>query len=233
MMRTAALACVLAAAHAFDGSLVDATEKCSACAVVTWELASRLSVEHQRDDIDLTGHTGRTGGKKKKSAKWMVSELRATELLEGLCSSSVGYTVADGDALPEGVPPVPAGAFRRASGERTAEQKQATHRLRLYCDRVVGDEEDWLMDVIGRGTGIGAGDVEALGAALCVEQVGACKSAAVLEEHLPWTEQYYQQKLRVGQGPTKIEVDARTPDGQRVPVHAATAAPKTAREGEL
>eukprot|EP00756_Hemistasia_phaeocysticola_P049846 Hpha_TRINITY_DN24430_c0_g1::TRINITY_DN24430_c0_g1_i1::g.165687::m.165687 len=221
----------------FDASLQGEVEECSACAVFTWELAGRLSTENERDDLDLAGHAGRVSGTKKTPKKWMGSELRATELLESLCDGVFSYTVPDTPPEAKDVPaPVPRAFARVGSRKKSAAEKQSTHRLRVYCENLVGEQDEWLEELIGRGTGIGAGDVEALGHAVCIERTKACATSERLEELLPWTDQYYQQKLRLEsqKGPA-IAVEARAPDGSKVEIEGAINNPKKGEssDGEL
>eukprot|EP01063_Lacrimia_lanifica_P016085 TRINITY_DN226_c0_g6_i4.p1 TRINITY_DN226_c0_g6~~TRINITY_DN226_c0_g6_i4.p1 ORF type:complete len:248 (+),score=138.47 TRINITY_DN226_c0_g6_i4:49-792(+) len=162
--------------------------KCTSCLAVAWELGALLSSEKPQDV--QTGY-----GNKGKKADYMSSEIRSVEIMERLCPLMRGYGLFTPDPDAEG-------------GEVSLYHRMADHpylpkeeqygnakALESFCFSMQDEYEEDFERLIALGTGIGAGDMEALATNLCVDTTKSCKDEAEAVEKIP-TSKVYEKILK-------------------------------------
>ena len=148
---------------------------CSACLAVVWEFGALLSQETTGADY--------VNGKGEKIA-YRKSEMRATLILEKLCPLMKGYGlfVRDTDNI---------SLFRRIEDHHHGTDHLGSHKLKLYCEDLLGDHEDFFETLVKLGEGLNAGDMEALAETVCVTRVKkACKTKEEALDKMPYRDDY-------------------------------------------
>ena len=157
---------------------------CTSCLAVAWELGALLSADKGGDVLVA----GSLKGKKKKQG-YLASEARTTELMEKVCKLMNGYGLYRRDS--DGV-----SVYRQLVQHKGVDSlPDHTARLGLFCDRLIEEREEEVEKIIRLGTGIGAGDMEALAQSLCVEIAHHCRTEAQVVDMLPYTDAYQELLL--------------------------------------
>ncbi|KAI8465654.1 MAG: TLR4 regulator and MIR-interacting MSAP-domain-containing protein [Monoraphidium minutum] len=136
MERLALLLAVLACA-----SIAAAIEEpCSACSAIASELQKRLDAEKPRNHLDLRHRLDKHGKRYGKVIAYKLSELRAFELLDGLCDAAGDAHVLT-DVEDSGDAAAPAGG---EGGEGAAEGAGAASTFQVWArtndgSSVIGD----------------------------------------------------------------------------------------------
>lgn len=145
--------------------LASAERKCSTCKLVAKELRRRLENEGVRNSIDSRSRLNKDGKRIGKIVKFEVSELRAIELLDDLCSEMRKYTLDDQNP----------GQWKIRRGPETATSRHHSRSLVSACSDILGEYEDELAAAIRSGKAT-PDSVEQL---LCVT-TGFCNSKSEL-----------------------------------------------------
>merc|ERR1711871_1280365 len=142
--------------------------RCVACRRVATAVGTALDNEKPHEDIDSHKpiHTD-AGERLGKRTSYAVSELRAMNIMEGLCESV---------SRPEGLkwvtgpinPQSPKSSILKLvpQAERVERQPDAALQVSSYCDRVLEEQEEVLINAIR--SGHGSSELESLEDQLCV-----------------------------------------------------------------
>eukprot|EP01060_Flectonema_neradi_P013116 TRINITY_DN19904_c0_g1_i1.p1 TRINITY_DN19904_c0_g1~~TRINITY_DN19904_c0_g1_i1.p1 ORF type:complete len:274 (+),score=62.09 TRINITY_DN19904_c0_g1_i1:39-860(+) len=148
---------------------------CSACLAVVWEFGALLSQETK--GVDYVNAKG-------QKIDYRKSDMRATLILEKLCPLMKGYGLFKRDK--DGV-----SVFRRIEDFHHGTDHLGSHKLKLYCEDLMGEHEEFLENLVKLGEGLNAGDMEALAETVCVKQVKrACKTKEEALDKIPYREDY-------------------------------------------
>jgi hypothetical protein len=121
--------------------LASADQRCSSCKLVAKELRGRLENERVRNSIDSRSRLNKDGKRIGKIIKFEVSELRAIELLDDLCSEMKKYTLDD--QIP--------GHWKIRQGPETPSTRHHSRSLMSACSDIIGEHEDDLAAAIRSG----------------------------------------------------------------------------------
>lgn len=120
--------------------------KCTACQAVAHELTSRMEKELPRNALDMRHRLDAKGQRYGPVIDYKASELRALELLDGLCDSMHQYVLQKRDKKPEGegtkMPTRWTKEHSAKIGMSKAEKKEHGRRLFNYCAGLVEEFED-------------------------------------------------------------------------------------------
>ena len=141
------------------------------------ELGDRLERERPRNSLDTRHRLDGDGKRYGKVIEFAVSELRAIELLEGLCNGMEKYQIVP-PGIPTGLPErwarsTDAAALATAPKPSTQELKGQRRTLKNACSDIVGRWEDDLAVAIRDGKA-DAGSVRDV---LCAELGGYCSAS--------------------------------------------------------
>ncbi|PKA60567.1 hypothetical protein AXF42_Ash019460 [Apostasia shenzhenica] len=125
-------------------------DKCSACNAIADELEIGLSNEKPRNHLDMRHRLDSKGQREGKLIDYRASELRAVELLDGLCEKMQDYTlekldtgeeiwvrIHDWDNLP--------------AGKDKQEARAYSKHISSFCARLLDETEDELTELIKNG----------------------------------------------------------------------------------
>ncbi|CAI5467518.1 unnamed protein product [Closterium sp. Yama58-4] len=154
--------------------------KCSACVAISKELLLILSEERPRNHLDMRNRLNSEGKREGKLIDYRVSELRAVEILDGLCKKMDKYSVVTKDER------------RVWSSHRDYSRSANTDRKKLireeqgkeikrWCDRLLEEYEDDITAQLRAGDLNMDADVPAL---LCARITRSCKPKALEREVL-------------------------------------------------
>jgi hypothetical protein len=186
--------------------------KCSGCSAVVDEIGEALKKEMPQQDLDLRARLNSGGERLGKVVDWKMSELRALELMDGLCEQvAEKYTVAEGsqfysrvkakDDIQNGKLHVNIGDDKGSTGfgdlsdmlknlnkQMTPEGKKIKRELRVYCDSLLEEHEDEVAKSIQK--------VEGLRERLCVETTNMCsrEQLDVVEKEADASKEKRQEK---------------------------------------
>lgn len=126
-----------------------------------------------QQDLDLRSRLDSRGERKGKVVDWKLSELRAMELLEGICKNMADYSIVtgnDGVKRYQKIQNVAGGVTISGSmsfgGEGQGDQGK---ELRLYCDGLIENHEEALTEAVQ--------EVEGLRQKLCVDTAHLCSNS--------------------------------------------------------
>eukprot|EP00243_Klebsormidium_subtile_P011664 TRINITY_DN6709_c0_g1_i2.p2 TRINITY_DN6709_c0_g1~~TRINITY_DN6709_c0_g1_i2.p2 ORF type:complete len:186 (-),score=9.39 TRINITY_DN6709_c0_g1_i2:277-834(-) len=144
--------------------VIEAIEsECSACQAIAEELTTAIKNEKPRNHIDLRHRLDSKGQREGRVIDYRVSELRAFELLEGLCRATKAYRLNE----TEWRKPTAADSPSDPALKRLAEAQ--SKEIQVYCDRLLERVEEELATAIRED---GIDDIEAL---LCRKLSRACR----------------------------------------------------------
>eukprot|EP00798_Chlamydomonas_sp_ICE-L_P015573 gene15573-21671_t len=144
------ITCLIASAAA----LPKIEAKCTACRSIARELTQRIKDEKPRNALDMRHRLDGTGQRYGRVINYKESELRATELLDNLCSSTSDYTLVKTNvsavrvrhwAKVKGKGPDDLVNTTRLPGE---EEKAMTKKLEVYCGSLLEEYEDDVTEAI-------------------------------------------------------------------------------------
>ncbi|MEW5300402.1 MAG: hypothetical protein WDW36_003335 [Sanguina aurantia] len=129
MQRSLAILTVIIASYLVVPSLA-IEAKCSACKAVAAELQRRISLEKPRNHLDMRHRLDSTGQRYGKVISYKVSELRAVELMDNLCSEMKDYSLLK---LAKSVPAAPIKGDTDASSASggSASSRQSTNDIHI------------------------------------------------------------------------------------------------------
>ncbi|KAJ3693931.1 hypothetical protein LUZ60_009411 [Juncus effusus] len=124
-------------------------DKCAACKAVAVEIEIGLSNEKPKNDIDMRHRLNSKGQREGKVIDYRISELRAVDLLDGLCDKMQDYTL---EKLESGK----AGWIKVSNWNNLKTEKQVAKAhskdISTFCGRLLEETEDELADLIKRGS---------------------------------------------------------------------------------
>ncbi|GIM13745.1 hypothetical protein Vretimale_16808, partial [Volvox reticuliferus] len=154
---------------------------CTACKSVAAELQRRINNEPVRNHLDLRHRLDKAGQRYGKVIAYRSSELRAVELLDGLCNNMRDYSLVSplGKKTKfwlkvKGEGAGNTGAVTRAQRE---EEDEKSKRLEAYCGTLIEEFEEEIYEGIMKG-GFDSHGVEAV---LCGKIISPCPRAAASE----------------------------------------------------
>ncbi|KAJ9514196.1 TLR4 regulator and MIR-interacting MSAP-domain-containing protein [Haematococcus lacustris] len=150
---------------------------CSACRAIAQELQERLDNEPVRNHLDMRHRLDAQGNRQGRVIDYRMSELRAVELLDNLCTRMKQWTLVKINTTNDAGEVT--GRKRRwdkvsgASADSRPDKDEETalqKRLEGYCGRVLEDHDESIADALRQGT------LEAAGASewLCKGLLKAC-----------------------------------------------------------
>ncbi|KAB2632008.1 hypothetical protein D8674_028255 [Pyrus ussuriensis x Pyrus communis] len=160
VVRLALIFTILSMAASID-------DKCTACNAVAEELELGLSNEKPRNHLDMRHRLDSTGQRRGRVIDYRVSELRAVELLDGLCDKMQEYTLHKKEW-------VKVDSWDNLTISKQ-EAKAYSKDLSTYCGRLLEDTEDELTELIKKGS-VRVGDVSKV---LCQDLSKHCSRASV------------------------------------------------------
>lgn len=126
--------------------------KCTACQAVAHELTSRMEKELPRNALDMRHRLDAKGQRYGPVIDYKTSELRALELLDGLCDTMHHYVLQKREKKPEGEESKSPRRWTKEHsakvGMSKAEKKEHGRRLFNYCAGLVEEFEDDIADQI-------------------------------------------------------------------------------------
>lgn len=140
------------------------TRRCSACKLIAHELRNRLANERVRNSIDSRSRLDKDGKRIGKVIKFEVSELRAIELLDNLCSEMKKYTLDETSQ-----------EWKIREGPETAATKHHSTSLMSTCSDFIGEWEE----EISRDIRTGKATPDSVDELLCFS-TGICPSKSEL-----------------------------------------------------
>ncbi|XP_008812674.4 protein seele [Phoenix dactylifera] len=145
-------------------------DKCAACNAVAAELEIGLSNEKPRNHLDMRHRLDSRGQREGKVIDYKVSELRAVELLDGLCEKMQDYTLMKLESgTNEWVKVRDWDALKADKQEARAHSK----KLSSFCGRLLEETEDELAELIKQGSAVPGG----VNKALCQDLSKHCSSS--------------------------------------------------------
>ncbi|KAK8512645.1 hypothetical protein V6N12_075215 [Hibiscus sabdariffa] len=145
-------------------------DKCAACNAVAAELEIQLSKEKPRNHLDMRHRLDSKGQRQGKVIDYRMSELRAVELLDGLCDNMQDYTLEKIDSSRrEWIKVDNWGILTIDKQEARAYSKD----ISSYCGRLLEETEDELTELIKKGS-VKQGDVSKL---LCEDLSKHCSGS--------------------------------------------------------
>ncbi|KAK8560376.1 hypothetical protein V6N13_082819 [Hibiscus sabdariffa] len=146
-------------------------DKCAACNAVAAELEIQLSKEKPRNHLDMRHRLDSKGQRQGKVIDYRMSELRAVELLDGLCDNMQDYTLEKIDSSRrEWIKVDNWGILTIDKQEARAYSKD----ISSYCGRLLEETEDELTELIKKGS-VKQGDVSKL---LCEDLSKHCSGSS-------------------------------------------------------
>ncbi|XVF35810.1 hypothetical protein REPUB_Repub19eG0002900 [Reevesia pubescens] len=130
-------------------------DNCAACNAVAAELEIQLSKEKPRNHLDMRHRLDSKGQRQGKLIDYRMSELRAVELLDGLCEKMQDYTLEKIDSSRQEWIKVDNWDILTIDKQ---EAKAYSKDISSYCGRLLEETEDELTELIKKGS-IKAGDV--------------------------------------------------------------------------
>ncbi|CAO2833709.1 unnamed protein product [Amaranthus hypochondriacus] len=150
-------------------------DKCAACHAIAEELEHGIANEKPRNHLDLRNRLDSKGQRRGKVIDYRVSELRAVELLDGLCEKMLDYTLQKTDSKRQGW-------IKVNSWENLTINKQEARAhskdLSSYCGRLLEETEDELAELIKKGS-VEAGAVAKV---LCEDLSQHCRKNSGLQK---------------------------------------------------
>ncbi|KAG2441852.1 hypothetical protein HXX76_003460 [Chlamydomonas incerta] len=179
LRRIIALSLVLALALALGASgLKKIDAPCTACKSVAAELQRRINKEPVRNHLDLRHRLDKHGQRYGKVIAYKSSELRAVELLDGLCERMRDYALVSptGKKTKFWLKVKGEGAASTANVTRTPGQEEdsKSKRLEAYCGTLVEEYEEEVYDGIMKG----GFDSEGVEPVLCRSIIKPCPAPA-------------------------------------------------------
>ncbi|KAK6257019.1 hypothetical protein QUC31_000478 [Theobroma cacao] len=144
-------------------------DKCAACNAVAAELEIQLSKEKPRNHLDMRHRLDSKGQRQGKVIDYRMSELRAVELLDGLCEKMQDYTLEKIDSSRQEWIKVDNWDILTIDKQ---EAKAYSTDISSYCGRLLEETEDELTELIKQGS-IKGGDVSKV---LCQDLSKHCSS---------------------------------------------------------
>ncbi|XWS24615.1 hypothetical protein CRYUN_Cryun28dG0118300 [Craigia yunnanensis] len=130
-------------------------DNCAACNAVAAELEIQLSKEKPRSHLDMRHRLDSKGQRQGKVIDYRMSELRAVELLDGLCEKMQDYTLEKIDSSRREWMKVDNWDILTIDKQ---EAKAYSKDISSYCGRLLEETEDELTELIKKGS-IKVGDV--------------------------------------------------------------------------
>ncbi|KAG8502984.1 hypothetical protein CXB51_001019 [Gossypium anomalum] len=148
-------------------------DKCAACNAVAAELEIQLSKEKPRNHLDMRHRLDSKGQRQGKVIDYRMSELRAVELLDGLCEKMQDYTLEKLDSSRREWIKVHNWDVLTIDKQ---EAKAYSKDISSYCGRLLEETEDELTELIKKGS-VKQGDVSKV---LCEELSEHCSGARII-----------------------------------------------------
>ncbi|GLT46039.1 hypothetical protein SLA2020_198290 [Shorea laevis] len=124
-------------------------DKCAACNAVASELELELSREKPRNHLDMRHRLDSKGQREGKVIDYRISELRAVELLDGLCEKMQDYTL-------EKIDPTKQVWIKVTNWDTFTTNKQEAKAfskdISSYCGRLLEEAEDEFTELIKKGS---------------------------------------------------------------------------------
>lgn len=153
--------------------------KCTACQAVAHELTLRMEKELPRNALDMRHRLDAKGQRYGPVIDYKTSELRALELLDGLCDTMHQYVLQKRDKKMEGQENKSSRGWTKEHsaklGMSKAEKKEHGRRLFNYCAGLIEEFEDDIADQIRKE--LTADEVEA---AICQTLAQDCPRSSTL-----------------------------------------------------
>ncbi|GMJ02789.1 hypothetical protein like AT1G42480 [Hibiscus trionum] len=146
-------------------------DKCAACNAVAAELEIQLSKEKPRNHLDMRHRLDSKGQRQGKVIDYRMSELRAVELLDGLCENMQDYTLEKIDSSRREWIKVDNWDILTIDKQ---EARAYSKDISSYCGRLLEETEDELTELIKKGS-VKQGDVSKL---LCEELSEHCSGSS-------------------------------------------------------
>jgi len=142
-------------------------DKCAACNAVAAELEIGLSKEKPRNHLDMRHRLDSKGQREGKVIDYRVSDLRAVELLDGLCDKMLDYALEKLDSGKRAW--VKVNNWDKLRTDKR-EARASAKDISSFCGRLLEETEDELADLI-KGGSIQTGGVSK---ALCQDLSKLC-----------------------------------------------------------
>lgn len=155
--------------------------KCTACRAVAAELQRRLDNERPRNHLDLRHRLDSEGNRYGKVIEYKASELRAVEIMDGLCATMKEYTLVTfndtetGQKYKQwtkvkgaGAKALPEGAAKPEASESEVREKQ----LGAFCGALLEEHDEDITSALMSGEM----DIGTVDATLCTKIAQACKA---------------------------------------------------------
>lgn len=151
---------------------------CTACKAVAAELQRRIDAEPVRNHLDLRHRLDKEGNRYGKVIEYKASELRAVELLDGLCDRMRDYALVS----PQGKKTVywlkvkgeGAGDTTNVTRSGYDEENAKSKRLEAYCGSLIEEFEEEVYAGIMKG----GFDTQGVEPVLCNQIVSPCPAPA-------------------------------------------------------
>ncbi|KAE8680349.1 glucan endo-1,3-beta-glucosidase 13 [Hibiscus syriacus] len=124
-------------------------DKCAACNAVAAEIEIQLSKEKPRNHLDMRHRLDSKGQRQGKVIDYRMSELRAVELLDGLCENMQDYTLEKIDSTRHEWIKVDNWDILTIGKQ---EAKAYSKDISSYCGRLLEETEDELTELIKKGS---------------------------------------------------------------------------------
>nr|XP_043637047.1 protein seele [Erigeron canadensis] len=146
-------------------------DKCRACNAVAEELELGMMKEKPKNHLDMRHRLDSTGQRRGKVIDYRVSELRVTDLLDGLCDKMQDYTLQKIDSNKK--------LWMKVDDwdditSNKQESRAYSKEISSYCGRLLEETEDELAELIMKGS-FKVGEVSKI---LCHDLSNHCKQSS-------------------------------------------------------